>query len=130
MILSQTKLKIIFVDTKNVYKLLQIKNFYSIKKIVTYDKIDIDIVEKFKSDNIDIIYYGDFCGEIICKGCVIPDPSFVATLCYSGETDVNTKGVLLTHENIIASMTGYIYNDIVFNKPDIHINYLLLIFMK
>lgn len=126
MILSQTKLKIIFVDTKNINKLMQLKNYYSLKKIVCYEKIDIHIKDTFNLHNIEILYYGDFCGEIICKNCVIPKPTFVASLTYTSEPTGNPKGVLVTHENFIASMTGYIYNDIVFNKPDIHINYLPL----
>jgi len=126
LILSQTKLKIIFVDKKNVYKLLDIKKFYSLQKIVCYEKIENDIVEKFRLINIIIIYYGDFCGTIICKDFVKPNPNFVATICYTNEIVGETKGVILTHDNIIASMTGYIYNDIVLNKPDIHINYLPL----
>jgi len=126
LILSQTKLKIIFVDTKNVYKLLDIKNYYSLQKIVCYEKIDNDIIEKFRLNNIIIIYYGEFCGTVICKEFVKPKPNYVATICYTNEIIGETKGVILTHDNIIASMTGYIYKDIVLNKPDIHINYLPL----
>ena len=126
MILSQTKLKIIFVDSKNLDKLLDIENYYSLKKIVCFEKIYNDSIDKFKKHDIVLIYYGDFCGEIICKEFVKPNPSFVATICYTVGTVGHPKGVILTHENIIASMTGYIYNNIVLNNPDIHINYLPL----
>lgn len=125
-ILCDTQLKILFVDTKNLIKLLDLKKYHSLHKIVCFEKVDKDIVNKLKLLNIILIYYIDFCGEIICKEFVKPNSKFIATLNYTDDSSIETKGVLLTHANIIASMTAYIYHDIVLNKPDIHLNYLPL----
>jgi len=125
-ILNQTKLKILFIENKHIEILLQITNYYALKKIVSYEKIDSDIIENFVKKGIDIIEYRSFCGEIICKQFISPKPEFVAMICYTPGTTHNPKGVILTHENIIASMTGQIYNDIIFNHRDVYISYLPL----
>ena len=126
MILNQTKIKILFVDNKNIKKLLELTHYYALKKIVSYHKIDNDIISKFRDIGIDIIAYSDFCGEIICKQFIAPKPGFVASICYTCGTMGEPKGVILTHENIIGTITGAVYNNIIFNDTDTYISYLPL----
>lgn len=65
-------------------------------------------------------------GEAHRVPCIPPHAEDVCTLCYTSGTTGVCKGVLLTHRNFIAALSGCLYTGIRGRKTDTYLSYLPL----
>lgn len=55
-----------------------------------------------------------------------PTPGDWFTIMYTSGSTGNPKGVLLTHGNMIAEVTGTVHAGLEFNQDEVHMSYLPL----
>lgn len=134
-IVTLCELKIIVVDTdKKVNTLLEIVKAgkFKIDLIISMQAFTEDA--KIAADNLSVKLntFEDVknLGMQDMKDFVVPKPSDTHTICFTSGTTGMPKGAILTHENLVANITG-VYaigakDFLKTNEEDVHISYLPL----
>ncbi|KAJ3424364.1 long-chain-fatty-acid--coa ligase 5 [Anaeramoeba flamelloides] len=111
-IINHSDIKVIVCDKTKLKKLLYLKKQgIPLKIIVCMDKdFDSEIKEQIKESGMKFFTVGQLLrkGKEIFKKDMfkIPKPQDLATIMYTSGTTGKPKGVMLTHANVIAGITG------------------------
>ncbi|KAL6727718.1 hypothetical protein Aduo_009571 [Ancylostoma duodenale] len=114
-IVSQADISVIIVDTVAKARNLASKKtaMPTLKTVVMVDKNDVtaDVIEEMKSSGITLISLSD----VIEMGAKNPQPQHLPNkddtyiICYTSGTTGTPKGVIITHRNILANISGWAY---------------------
>ncbi|XP_038060252.1 long-chain-fatty-acid--CoA ligase 5-like [Patiria miniata] len=109
-IVNQVDLSLVVCDTSSRAELLLNKagDMPGLKTIVLIDDATDSVTAKAEQSKIEILRFGDVLelGANNPQEKVPPGYDDLSTLCYTSGTTGNPKGVMLTHGNILASITG------------------------
>ncbi|KAF9425607.1 hypothetical protein BGZ76_003151 [Entomortierella beljakovae] len=133
-IINQTELKLIIASTIPANIILNLIEYLpSVKTIIAMDGADSEIIAKGAEFGVSVLSWLDVerkGQENPVKACH-PCADDLATICYTSGTTGIPKGALLTHKNILATVSSlrtlgekgkFLHN----NKNDTHISYLPL----
>uniref|UniRef100_A0A0K0F7J9 Long-chain-fatty-acid--CoA ligase n=1 Tax=Strongyloides venezuelensis TaxID=75913 RepID=A0A0K0F7J9_STRVS len=115
-IVQQTEISVIFVDNlEKVESLLTSKeNLSSLQYIVVIQEFEIEknLFEKGKKVGIEIVSWKKL--EALGSECLnqtnLPKKDDTYIICYTSGTTGTPKGVILTHKNMVANMSGFLRN--------------------
>ncbi|KAK6265851.1 hypothetical protein QUC31_016688 [Theobroma cacao] len=99
----------------------------SVQLVVVVGGMDNEVPSLPPSTGVQVVTYSKLLsqGHSNLQPFCPPKPDDVATICYTSGTTGTPKGVVLTHENLIASIAGCCIST-KFNPSDIYISYLPL----
>ncbi|KAK2164222.1 hypothetical protein LSH36_67g01021 [Paralvinella palmiformis] len=135
-VINQTSMKIVVCDSMQRANML-LKNATQspdLRYILVLNGYHGDDLGEAIKRNVKIISYEEmkFLGNKRLLDPIPPKPSSVACVCYTSGTTGNPKGVLLTHENLIANTAAFtkmIPASLNVTTKDTHISYLPLAHM-
>ncbi|CAH0564044.1 unnamed protein product [Brassicogethes aeneus] len=109
-IIKQADINVVFVEDDAKCNLLMEKSPRCLKKMIIYKDIRPATRQRAKNLGIEIIKMADLemLGSKTNHPEMPPKPSDLSTICYTSGTTGNPKGVMLTHENVIASVSAVI----------------------
>ncbi|KHJ99260.1 AMP-binding enzyme [Oesophagostomum dentatum] len=125
--LQEVNPKIVFASENLLAKLLPaISEDMNVETVVYYESHDPASSEQHRDERLDIISFT----ELLNKGKrdhveVKCSPRDIAFIMYTSGTTGNPKGVMITHENVVAAATGQ-GDSIELAEDDIYIGYLPL----
>ncbi|XP_019856159.1 PREDICTED: long-chain-fatty-acid--CoA ligase 1-like [Amphimedon queenslandica] len=135
-IINQAAIECIVCHSSKVSGLIsQVSNCPSLKKLIT---IGSEVSEDEKKAAADVGLELFTFQEVEEQGKehraepVLPTPNDITTICYTSGTTGLPKGVILTHGNVIANVSGmckHIEESIVLSPSDCHISFLPLAHM-
>jgi len=102
----------------------------SIENLISFDAIDGDVLEDARQAGLNLIHINDVvqagrqCRDSI--NFVEPTPSSTALFCYTSGTTGDPKAAKLSHENLIAVVTGAMFSGFRVDHNDVMISYLPL----
>lgn len=134
-ILNQTAMRTVFCGRAETKMLLAAKEHHStltgFKNIVQFEDVTEAERKTAHEQGLNLLSFA----EVIASGKASPQdvtpPAVddVATFCYTSGTTGDPKGVMLTHQNIVADTTGAIIAGVLLNSDDRHLSYLPLAHM-
>ncbi|XP_019865427.1 long-chain-fatty-acid--CoA ligase 1 isoform X2 [Aethina tumida] len=109
-IIKQAEINVVFVEDDQKCNLLMERSPRCLRKMITYKDIRPATKQRAKNLGIEIVKMSDIehLGAKSNHNEVPPRPSDLCTICYTSGTTGNPKGVMLTHENVIASVSAVI----------------------
>ncbi|XP_022081197.1 long-chain-fatty-acid--CoA ligase 1-like [Acanthaster planci] len=134
-IVNQVELTLVVCDTTARAQLLLDKaaDMPGLKKIVLVEEATDSVVAKAAECQIEIVRFGDVLelGANNPQEKVPPSWEDLSTLCYTSGTTGNPKGAMLSHGNIVSSVSGMfavagVKNLLELYTDDVHISYLPL----
>ncbi|XP_072395967.1 long-chain-fatty-acid--CoA ligase 5 isoform X3 [Diabrotica undecimpunctata] len=132
-IVKQAEITTVVCDDDAKCNLLLERSPRCLKKLIVMRDVRAATKQRAKNRGVDIIKFTDLeeLGAKTNHPEVPPEPSSLATICYTSGTTGNPKGVMLTHENIVASMSAVIlqFGDHKLRNNDILISFLPLAHM-
>uniref|UniRef100_A0A0N5APK7 Long-chain-fatty-acid--CoA ligase n=1 Tax=Syphacia muris TaxID=451379 RepID=A0A0N5APK7_9BILA len=108
-IVNQTEMSVVIVDSaEKIKKLLDNKVCPSIRFIVVIEDIDFTEYQAIDPDVV-VISYADMLkkGEANLVPMTLPKPDDHYIICYTSGTTGPPKGVILTHRNLVASISSF-----------------------
>lgn len=107
-IINQAEISCVICEDDNKSNLLLDRSPASLKKIIVYKDIKPATKQRAKNKGIEIIRFTDVetLGSKLNHEEVPPQPTDLCTICYTSGTTGNPKGVMLTHENVMASVSA------------------------
>ena len=131
-IVQQTNMRCIALQGNKLSNLFDIKkedNLGQVKVLIQFEEVDEE--NRRKAEELGLALYS--LQEVIERGETgdynPPEPNSIFTLCYTSGTTGRSKGAVITHENMIATIVGVQSMGFDFNKEDSHISYLPLAHM-
>ncbi|KAL4483574.1 hypothetical protein ABPG72_016855 [Tetrahymena utriculariae] len=149
-VLANSQITTCYCSAASVQTLSKTQDLHHLKNIISFDQISEDVIELIKQRGIVVYYFKD----IIKKGSlnVLPLPKLsrdtIFTFCYTSgttgnhylkyfqvqvylfSTNINQKGnpksTMISHKNILASVTNYDKSDCFLTQEDVHLSYLPL----
>ncbi|WKY14733.1 hypothetical protein Q1695_000339 [Nippostrongylus brasiliensis] len=125
--LSEVNAKTVFTSENLLPKVLKaIKNGIDVKTVVFFESPDPESSFEHRSSDVELISFE----ELLNKGSAAPfkpqsSPQDLAVIMYTSGTTGNPKGVMISHENIVAAVAGQIHV-IPIVSGDTYIGYLPL----
>uniref|UniRef100_A0A0N4XZ85 long-chain-fatty-acid--CoA ligase n=1 Tax=Nippostrongylus brasiliensis TaxID=27835 RepID=A0A0N4XZ85_NIPBR len=125
--LSEVNAKTVFTSENLLPKVLKaIKNGIDVKTVVFFESPDPESSFEHRSSDVELISFE----ELLNKGNAAPfkpqsSPQDLAVIMYTSGTTGNPKGVMISHENIVAAVAGQIHV-IPIVSGDTYIGYLPL----
>ncbi|EOY05625.1 Long-chain acyl-CoA synthetase 6 [Theobroma cacao] len=127
-IVNHADVKAIFCVPQTLSSLLSfLSEIPSVQLVVVVGGMDNEVPSLPPSTGVQVVTYSKLLsqGHSNLQPFCPPKPDDVATICYTSGTTGTPKGVVLTHENLIASIAGCCIST-KFNPSDIYISYLPL----
>uniref|UniRef100_H2ZDV1 Long-chain-fatty-acid--CoA ligase n=1 Tax=Ciona savignyi TaxID=51511 RepID=H2ZDV1_CIOSA len=134
-IMTQCDLKIVVVDKNAKVKnlLAGVKDGkFAVTLIITMETLDDEAKSLAESANVRLMMFKEVeeIGKNNLKDFVPPKPSDLHTICYTSGTTGLPKGVMLTHGNIVANVSGLqltlFQTFITMSSAEVYISYLPL----
>ncbi|KAF5297457.1 hypothetical protein FQA39_LY19269 [Lamprigera yunnana] len=107
-IIDQAEIKCVVCEDEAKCNLLLDRSPPCLKKIIMFKDIKAATKQRAKNKGIEILRFTDVetVGSKLNHDEVPPQPSDLCTICYTSGTTGNPKGVMLTHENVMASVAA------------------------
>uniref|UniRef100_A0A646QEB8 Long-chain-fatty-acid--CoA ligase n=1 Tax=Hemiscolopendra marginata TaxID=943146 RepID=A0A646QEB8_9MYRI len=134
-IINQANIAIVVCDKDERVNLLlnEVNQTSSLKIIVHVKPVTKHTISRAQSLNVELVSFSDIVQLGIQQPHedVPPKPSDLCTICYTSGTTGKPKGVMLTHENVVADVSAVVYQlgDLKPTKDDVMISFLPLAHM-
>ncbi|XP_067672294.1 long-chain-fatty-acid--CoA ligase 5-like [Haliotis asinina] len=135
-IINQTELNTLVCDSPDKAQLIldQAQHLPSLKRIVMIEAVSKQNQDTAATYNIEMVLFSEVekLGRENPKELVLPNPSDLATVCYTSGTTGDPKGVMLSHANLISNLGSvmfHIMDHINLSPSDRHLSYLPLAHM-
>mmetsp|Transcript_19948 Transcript_19948/g.19985 ORF Transcript_19948/g.19985 Transcript_19948/m.19985 type:complete len:223 (-) Transcript_19948:1085-1753(-) len=131
-IVNQTQMKAVVCSVMQLEKLMSIKadgSLPSVRIIIVFPEVTEEIKARGVSIGVDVYSLQEVANlsqEIVESP---PKQSDVYTICYTSGTTGRSKGAVITHSNVIATIAGISASGFLFNSNDSHLSYLPLAHM-
>ncbi|CAD8049638.1 unnamed protein product [Paramecium sonneborni] len=127
-IFEQTQLSTLFISESNAQTILKVSNYHSLKKIVCFDELNQEIIEKFNQRGIEVILYEQViqAGKAKIHTYVQVSENNIFTFSYTSGTTGLPKGVMLRHKNFVSVSGGVVFQGVIANENDVYLSYLPL----
>lgn len=122
-ILQDAGVSLVFVAKANTTNLLghAAGGVASLKTIVQFEAVDAADVEQAKAAGVTLVSLADFMAVNTQSAAPVKvDPESLAYIMYTSGTTGNPKGVLLTHKNILAAVTGLKFSGVELGPDDVY----------
>ncbi|KAJ2945572.1 hypothetical protein O0L34_g394 [Tuta absoluta] len=105
-IVNQTEMHVVVCEDDKKANLLLDQSPRCLRKLITIKEVSPSTHQRAKSRGVEIVKFSDVEVQGANKDhpCVPPRPESICTICYTSGTTGMPKGVMLTHENVVASM--------------------------
>lgn len=130
-IVDQTHLPAIFCAAKQTETLLRLKQhgLATLRFIFQFEQVSEELKQQGSKIGVEILSIN----EVASLGKVgedqPPTPNTVYTICYTSGTTGRSKGAVITHANMIATLAGIVAAGFVFDNTDVFLSYLPLAHM-
>nr|CAH7756997.1 unnamed protein product [Callosobruchus chinensis] len=132
-IIKQAEITTVVCEDDAKCNMLLEKSPRCLKKMIVIKDIRPATRQRAKNRGVEVIKFTDVevLGAKSNHPEVPPKPTDLATICYTSGTTGNPKGVMLTHENIVASMSAVVlqFGDHTLRSTDTMISFLPLAHM-
>eukprot|EP01114_Cavostelium_apophysatum_P004812 TRINITY_DN1519_c0_g1_i3.p1 TRINITY_DN1519_c0_g1~~TRINITY_DN1519_c0_g1_i3.p1 ORF type:complete len:692 (+),score=193.63 TRINITY_DN1519_c0_g1_i3:135-2210(+) len=129
-IVKHAELKVVVCATKQLSTLFSVAvNCPLLKTIIAMDPISSEQVENARQKGIRLLYIKDVeeAGAKQPREFLPPFPEHIYTIMYTSGTTGDPKGVILTHANAVAEVSGVATHDKnIMTIDDVHMSYLPL----
>lgn len=131
-ILNQTKMKAIACSAKQFQKLINLKsqgNLPHLNIVILFSNVNEDLKADAIGKGLSIYTLEEVAN--LCQDPVEhpPRPSSIYTICYTSGTTGMSKGAMISHSNLIATIAGAYAAGFEFKSDDSHLSYLPLAHM-
>lgn len=109
-IVNQTEMSVVICEDDKKANLLLDQSPRCLRKLITIREVSPSTHQRAKSRGVEILKFSDveIQGAQKDHPCLPPKPDNLCTICYTSGTTGMPKGVMLTHENVVASMCSVI----------------------
>ncbi|XP_068914100.1 long-chain-fatty-acid--CoA ligase 5 isoform X2 [Tenebrio molitor] len=132
-IIKQAEISVVVCEDDQKCNLLLDRSPRCLRKLIVYKDVRPATRQRAKNRGVEIIKFHDVevLGSKSNHPEVPPKPSDLCTICYTSGTTGNPKGVMLTHENVVASMSAVLMQmgDHKVKSSDVLISFLPLAHM-
>ncbi|XP_044252556.1 long-chain-fatty-acid--CoA ligase 5 isoform X2 [Tribolium madens] len=132
-IIKQAEITVVVCEDDQKCNLLLDRSPRCLRKLIVYKDVRPATKQRAKNRGVEIIKFHDVevLGSKSNHPEVPPKPSDLCTICYTSGTTGNPKGVMLTHENVVASMSAVLMQmgDHKVKSSDVLISFLPLAHM-
>ena len=128
-IVSQTQMKIIACSeksTQNIIKLRASGYLTTLLVLIQFEPVNKLLLEECQNVGLKLINLSELRISSESGTDNPPSPESIFTICYTSGTTGRTKGALIRHSNMIATMSGLSDRNFVFKPEDVHLSYLPL----
>lgn len=121
-ILADAKVSLAFVAKVNTANLIEAAaKVDSVNTIVQFEAVDTAQLEAAKAAGVTLVSLADFMTVGEDKAAPVEtDPESLAYIMYTSGTTGNPKGVMLSHKNILASVTGLKFAGVDLSPDDVY----------
>ncbi|XP_065163233.1 long-chain-fatty-acid--CoA ligase 5 isoform X2 [Atheta coriaria] len=132
-IIKQVDMSVVVVDDDAKCNLLLERAPKCLRKVIVVKEVRAATKQRAKNRGVEILRFADVetLGTKHNHPELPPKPSDLCTICYTSGTTGNPKGVMLTHENVVASIAGVLLQmgDHRLRTDDVLISFLPLAHM-
>ncbi|XP_008197074.1 long-chain-fatty-acid--CoA ligase 5 isoform X5 [Tribolium castaneum] len=132
-IIKQAEITVVVCEDDQKCNLLLDRSPRCLRKLIVYKDVRPATKQRAKNRGVEIVKFHDVevLGSKSNHPEVPPKPSDLCTICYTSGTTGNPKGVMLTHENVVASMSAVLMQmgDHKVKSSDVLISFLPLAHM-